>query len=96
MKIRESFTFLENRLSPAMMSKQAGYVITMMADAMSYNKPLKRLLGWMAVFDHPNEFGCYPNCMLGEFETTPCFNRVNIGLNLNHLTASAVSKEGMQ
>jgi len=47
----------------------------MTVNAMSYNEPLKRLLGWVAVFDHPNEFGCYPNCMLGEFETTPCFSR---------------------
>ena len=34
-------------------------------------KPLKRLSGWIAVSDHPNEFGCCPNCISNEFEAAP-------------------------
>lgn len=53
-------------------------------------KPLKRLPGWGEVSDHPNKFGCYPKEANDRIETTPCFNRVAMGTNPDHLTASAV------
>lgn len=55
------------------------------------NKPMNRFCSLVGGIDHPIKIGCYPNCISDEFETTPCFNRVNIDLNLDHLTASAVS-----
>lgn len=62
-----------------MIKKPAGNGEPMMADAMSYNKPLKRLTGWVVVSEHPIQIGCYPKNRNDGIETTPCFNRVSTG-----------------
>jgi len=53
-------------------------------------KPLKRLVDWVAVSDHPNEFGCYPKSICTNIETTLCFNGVRINTCTKSSTASAV------